>query len=50
MFADMLIDWPEDDVERFAELIGRFANAMATLAEHHPTHREAREPVTSKEP
>jgi DNA-binding MarR family transcriptional regulator len=50
MFAEMLTVWPEEDVERFAELIGRFAHAMATLAEHHPTHRETRESATAKEP
>lgn len=38
MFAEMLAQWPEEDVERFAELLSRFAHAMASLAER-PGHR-----------
>ncbi len=42
MFAEMLADWPADDVERFGELLTRFAQAMAGFAERPTPHRDGR--------
>jgi len=51
MFAEMLAEWPVEDVERFAELLNRFAHALAALAERpgqrpvsHIHSRDARPP------
>ena len=50
-FAEMLAEWPEEDVERFAQLLNRFAQALAALAERpgqrpasHIHSRDARPP------
>jgi DNA-binding MarR family transcriptional regulator len=43
MFGEMVTDWPEEDVERFAELLTRFARAMAdltTAASHESPTKE----------
>ena len=37
MFAEILADWPTEDVEGFATLLARFARAMASFAEP-PSH------------
>jgi DNA-binding MarR family transcriptional regulator len=33
MFAEVLSEWPEDDVERFGHLLARFARALAGMNE-----------------
>src|SRR5262249_21881321 len=53
MFAEVLADWPEDDVERFGDLLSRFARVMASMNEAAPgraaTHREHRSTTITKE-
>src|SRR5262245_11294579 len=36
MFAEVLAEWPEDDVEQFGDLLSRFARAMAGINEAAP--------------
>jgi DNA-binding MarR family transcriptional regulator len=54
MFAEVLAEWPEEDVERFGELLYRFARAMARMNEPAPgrsaSPREHRSMTTTEEP
>jgi DNA-binding MarR family transcriptional regulator len=34
LFKECLTDWPDEDIERFADLLRRFAQAMAAFAEY----------------
>jgi DNA-binding MarR family transcriptional regulator len=36
LFTEILSDWDERDVRRFAALIGRFADQLASFVERHP--------------
>jgi DNA-binding MarR family transcriptional regulator len=51
VFAEVLAEWPEDDVERFGDLLARFARAMAGINEpaldRAATHREGRDHRTT---
>ena len=53
MFAEILAEWPEDAVERFGDLLSRFARAMAGINEPAPGRlappREHRSTTTPKE-
>lgn len=55
MFAEVLAEWPEDDVERFGDLLARFARALAGLNEPsgrtapHCEGRDHRTTSTAKE-
>jgi DNA-binding MarR family transcriptional regulator len=44
LFAEFLTDWPDEDIERFADLLSRFAQAMAAFAEYQTGTRRSHKP------